>query len=68
MENTNGNNLKSSKEIEYELAAYGIRSAFEISFDSDEQNKINSKADSVKNDNMNFNNDFIDSSSKLFVL
>ncbi|MBS1551799.1 MAG: hypothetical protein JST15_07000 [Bacteroidetes bacterium] len=67
MENINDKNIKSSKEIEYELAVYGIRSAFEINFDSDEQNKINSKANSIKNDNKNFNKEFNDNSSKLFI-
>lgn len=54
MENTNDKNIKSLKEIEYELAVYGINSAFEICFDDEERKRIDSRSDSIKYENMNF--------------
>ena len=52
MENSNDRNLKSSKEIEYELAVYGIRSAFDFSSDYSEEKDNNSKTDTIQIENL----------------
>lgn len=67
MENSNDKNLKSSKEIEYELAVYGIHSVFDISTDYSEE-KENYKYDEVQIENMNYNIEYQKSINKFYTL
>ena len=67
MENSNDKNLKSSKEIEYELAVYGMYSVVDTGTDDSEE-KENCKYDSVQIENMNYNIEYQKSINKFFIL
>lgn len=67
MENSNDKNLKSSKEIEYELAVYGIHSVFDISTDYNEE-KENYNYDSVQTEIVNYNKEYQNSINKIYIL
>ncbi|MBK9405689.1 MAG: hypothetical protein WAU38_09000 [Ignavibacteria bacterium] len=68
MENSNDRNLKSSKEIEYELAVYGIRSAFDFSSDYSEEKDNNSKTDTIQIENLNLSTEYQNSINKFYIL
>ncbi|MBK6773631.1 MAG: hypothetical protein IPI04_05240 [Ignavibacteria bacterium] len=68
MENSNDRNLKSSKEIEYELAVYGIRSVFDFSSDYSEEKDNNSKTDTIQIENLNLSTEYQNSINKFYIL
>ena len=67
MENSNDRNLKSYKEIEYELAVYGIRSAFDFSSDNCEEKDNNLKQDTIQIEKLNLSTKYKKNINKFYI-